>query len=146
LRDFDQPGLDGVGQAEVAHNPRKNRIRRRAGAANEIRGRRQIDAEIDPSQLVDPVEAVHPDGRLFDEVVLVFLPVVLAFVLVIRRPLKPVGVVCFVVDDEDVLLAADLAAKDAVDQRRVALDVAHRLDFDLFEIALAVAILVENGQ
>ena len=52
----------------------------------------------------------------------------------------------FVVDDEDVLLAADFAAQNTVDQRRIALDVAHGLDLDLVEIALPVAILVKHSQ
>ena len=45
-----------------------------------------------------------------------------------------VGVVGLVVHHQDVLLAAHLAAEDAVDQRRIALDVADRFDADLLEI------------
>ena len=128
LRNLHQPRLDGVGQPEVAHDPREGPVRLLPDPAEEVGRRREVDAEVDAAQLVDAVEAVDPDGRLLEELLGVFL------VLARTRsssssvrlvPPDAVGVVGLVVEDEDVLLAADLAAEDPVDQRRVALDVPH---------------------
>ena len=52
----------------------------------------------------------------------------------------------FVIHHEDVLLAADLASQNAIEQRRVAFDVARRLDFNFLEIAFLVSLFLEHGQ
>jgi hypothetical protein len=69
LRSLDQPGLDRIRQREVAHHPRQWTVGILADAAYEIRRRREIDAEVDPTQLVDTIQPLDPDGRLFVELV-----------------------------------------------------------------------------
>ena len=125
LRDFYQTGFDRVDQPEITHHPGERPVGVLPHPAQIVGGCRQVDALIDATVLVDAVQAVDPYRRLPIEllaVVLVAEQILLAFVL-FRAP-DAVGVMGLVVHDQDVALAADLAAEHAFDQFRVALDVA----------------------
>ncbi len=52
----------------------------------------------------------------------------------------------FVVEHENVLLAADLASQHAIHQRGIALDIAHGLDFDLLESSRLVLLFLKHFQ
>ena len=140
LRDLHQPRLDRVGQPEVADDPREDPVRVLAGAREVVRRRGEVDAEVDaggclwirssPSiQTVDSCansSARSSSSRSASSLA----------VLGVCLP-DPVGVVGLVVEDEDVLLAADLAAEQALHELRVALDVARLLDDDLLLLRAA---------
>ena len=57
-----------------------------------------------------------------------------------------IGVVRFVIENQDVLLATDLPAENAIDQCRVTLDIAHGLYIDLAQIALGIPLLANHRQ
>ncbi len=149
LRNLDQPRLDGINQAEVAHDPRERPIGLLPDFAKEIRRRRKIDADIDAAELVDAVEPIHPDGGLLLEGLGVFLVFELlleqfSLLCVCSLMLDPVGVMGLVVHHEDVLLAAYLAANDPVDERGIALDALLRLHEHFLKIPCAVPVLLDN--
>ena len=75
-----RPEFDRVHEAEVRDNPREDLVRVVADPADVVGRSRQIDAQVDPTVLVDLVEAVNPDGRLSQVVLaVVLLLVVLRF-------------------------------------------------------------------
>ena len=133
LRDLDQAGLDRVREAEVAYDPREDPVRVLAGPCEVVRRRRKVDAEVDAAMLVDAVEAVDPDRRLVRELVRLLFDEPLSVLLGCLGRLLPnaVRVVRLVVQDEDVLLAADLASEKPLHELRVALDIAGLFDDDL---------------
>ena len=146
LGNLDQPRLDGVDQAEVAHDPRERPVGLLPDPAKEVRGCREVDADVDATELLDAVQPVDPDRRLLLErlgVFLVFKLLVEQFSLLIvgGLPLDPVGVVGLVVHHEDVLLPAHLAADDPVDQCGIALDALLRLHENLLEVPGIVPVL-----
>jgi hypothetical protein len=67
LRDLDEAGLDGIGQREVADDPRKRPVRLASDAAEEVRRGRQIHAEVDAAKLLDAVETVDPHRGFLQE-------------------------------------------------------------------------------
>ena len=101
LRD---PALDGVDQAEVAHDPGERRALGVAAALDVERCGGEIDAQLDAASGVDRIESVDPDGR--------FLAVRLGVrrdsdVLSDRR--RPIGVVPLVVQDQQRLVVPQVA-------------------------------------
>ena len=56
-----------------------------------------------------------------------------------------IGMMCFVIHDQDVALATDFVAEDTFNQFGVAFDIANRLHGDRLEVALSVLLLVEDG-
>ena len=79
----------------------------------EVRRGRQVHAEVDAAQLVDPVEPLDPDGGFLVELLrLVLLAEQIALLLVRLVLADAVGVMRLVVQDQDVLLAADLPAEN----------------------------------
>src|SRR5262249_25197452 len=114
----------------------------------EVVGRgRQVHAEVDAAQLVDSVEAVYPDRRLPVELVLVlhFAEKILDLAIGVLTA-DAVCVVSLIVEYEDVLFPAHLAADDAVHEGRVALHVADRLHPYLAEVTLSVAVLTKHAE
>jgi len=144
LGNLDEPGLDRVGEAEVAHDPREGPVRVLTHPAEEVRCRREVQAEVDSSQRVDAVQALDPDRGLLEELLGVLL--VLVEILLRLGPPDAVRVVGLVVQHQDVLLAPHLAAEHPVDDARVALDEPFALDLDPLEVPLFVALLVEHGE
>ena len=65
-RRLDEAGLDGVVQAEVAHDPAEQRLLRAPPAGRGEGGRGEVVAAEDAARPIDPVEAAHPLGRLLD--------------------------------------------------------------------------------
>ena len=113
LRNLHQAGLDGVDQAEVADDPGERLIRLLPDATKEIRRCRQVDAEVDPPHPVDAVQPLDPDGGFFlIGQSLVFVLFIVIFVLVRNLLRDAIGVVGLVVQDQNVLLAADLASQN----------------------------------
>ncbi len=101
LRDLDQPGLDRVGEREVADHPRERPVGVLADAPQEVRRRREVDAEVDAAELVDAVEPVDPHRGFLVEllgVVLIAEQVVLVRVGLFAP--DAVGVVRLVVEDQ----------------------------------------------
>src|SRR5206468_12215233 len=92
---------------------------------------------------VDPVKTIDPNRRFANEVLQFFLVVLILGGLLLDLS-NAVGVVRLIVHDEDVLLPSDLAPEHPIDQARVALDVAGAPDFHPNEVALLVALLVED--
>ena len=130
LRNLHQPALDGVDQPEIADHPRKRPVRLLADTIQKVRGGRQVHAEVDSAQLVDAIQALDPHRRL-GLVRQPLLAVVLVQLVPVLRPLDldAVGVVGFVVEHQQVLLAAHVA-QHAVDQRRIALHVPRAADLE----------------
>ena len=115
LGNFDQPRLNGVGEAEIAHNPGKDTISLLPDTSEEIRCGGEIDTHVDATELMNAVEAIDPDRSLFKEfLAFLCLPEEVLFAFLGLGFSDPVGVVCLVVKDEDILLASDLPAEDAV--------------------------------
>ena len=142
LGDLDQPRLDRVGQAEVAHHPGEDPVRILAYPAEEIGRRGEVEAEVDPAQPVDPVETVHPDGGLPEEFLdLLLFPEKFPLHLLRLGFADAVGMVGLVVEHEDIPLPTDLAAEHAVDEGCVALDILDRLDDHLSQVPLLVLVL-----
>src|SRR5437899_6414574 len=73
LWNLDQTGLDGVDQAEVAHDPGKRAIGGLSDAAEEIGGGGKIDAKINAAQLLNLIQTFDPDGCFFEELVCLLL-------------------------------------------------------------------------
>src|SRR5207249_2751611 len=89
----------------------------------------------------------NPDRRLADELVPVLRFSEHVFQLVLQGlAADAIGVMRFVVEDEDVLLAADFTPEDPVDEGGITLDVTQGLDLDLAQVALPVAVLFEHGE
>ncbi len=142
LRDLHQPRLDRVHQPELAYDPGERPPRHPAHPPQVVRRGREVEPEVDPAELVHPVEPFDPDGRLTIELVLV-IPLVEFFIPALVPP-DPVGMVGLVVHHQDVLLAADLAADDPRDDRGVALDPPLPIDHNSRESAGSVALLIQH--
>ena len=65
LRDLDQTRLNGVGEPKIADQPGKRPTGIAPHATQEVRGCRQIYAEIDTPQRVDAIEPFNPHRRFF---------------------------------------------------------------------------------
>src|SRR5271168_4199041 len=103
----------------------------------------EVDAKVDAPVLINLVETVNPDGRLFQVVLAVVLPLVV-LVIVRRRP-DAVSMVRLVVEDEDVATTADGAAEDTVEQGRVAFDVPYGLHLHFLERAVPLVHFLLDG-
>ncbi len=102
-RNLDDARLDGVYQAEIRDDPGK-RFALLVAAAFDVEGRRRkIGAEVDAPHSVDAIQPAHPDGRLLPLGDLLCRKL-FSHLLWQRR--RPIGVVGFIVDDQDVLLVA----------------------------------------
>ena len=125
------PRLDGVDQREVGDDPGEERPFGIAGAAEEERRGRQVVDRLDADLGLHGLDARDPDPG-FLLALLGFLAIVAGerFGLV-RFGLAAVAVVGLVVDDDDVLLGAQLAA-DAADHLvgRFGEDAGHALGED----------------
>ena len=100
-RELHDAALDGVHQREVAHRPREQRALGVAGAAEEERGRRQVD---DAPQAELPVHGFEPvDPEPCGLAVLLGLPAVVAHELlfVVLAGLLAVAVMRLVVERHD---------------------------------------------
>src|SRR5215470_7468576 len=67
LRNLYQAGFNGINQTEIAYHPGKRFIRFLSDASQEIRSRREINAEVDAAPLVNAVKSVDPDCRFLEE-------------------------------------------------------------------------------
>ena len=145
LRDFDQPRFDGVVKVEVADRPRKNLARVFAGGEQVIRRRRKIDAKIDSARFLDSVEAIDPHRRLFAVGAIGFVVAdeVAVFVAVYSQA---IGVMRLVVDDEDILFAAEIAPQNAAHDGGVAFDIFFGFDDGGFQIAFVVEFFTNHAQ
>ncbi len=78
----------------------------------EVRSGREIHAKVDPSKFVGAVQALHPNRGLFEKpLALRFLLADVLFLDILGlQTADAIGVVGFVVEHQDILLAADLAA------------------------------------
>ena len=130
LRHFPQAAFDRVRQAEIRHHPRKYRVRFVAHPAEVIGRRREVHAQVDAANLVHTVQPFDPNRRLpAGNFLLFFVLLVIEKVvfLVLHLGRNAVRVVRFVVDHQDILLAAG-PAENARHQRCVAFDVASGAD------------------
>ena len=109
---LDDAGLDGVDQREVGDHPGKERAFGVAGAAQEERRGREVVDGLHADLGLHGLEAGNPDAGLF-VALLGFDAVVAGELLVLAVGLAAVAVVGLVVDDDDVLLVAQLAADAA---------------------------------
>ena len=106
LRYFYQTRLDRIYQPEIADDPWEGTVGIRPHTSQIIRRCGKIDAEIDATMFVHLVETVDPYRRLTVKIVKIII-LVLIFIRLIAA--DTVGVMGFVIQNEDVALAANLA-------------------------------------
>ncbi len=132
LGDLDEPRLDCVRQPELTDHPWEDPVRLRPRPRQVVRGRGQVDAQVDAAQPMDAIKPFDPDGRLLRELLDRLLVERLVLLQQIGTSLADaIRVVRLVVQHEDVALAAHLLPQDPLDPASVALDVPRLLDDNL---------------
>src|SRR5579872_349954 len=144
LRYLHQPALNRVYKPEIANDPWEGLIGLRGYAAKVVRCSRQVDAKVHATHPVDLVETIYPDGRLVKELFgLLLLAELLRLLLFGRWARNAVRMVRLVVEDENIALASE-PFEHALDQGRVALDVARYLHLRLNELPAPPALLCQH--
>ena len=119
---------------KITHHPREGSIGILPDTTEKVRSGGQIHAEVNAAQFMDAIEPIDPDRRLFEELLgfLVFAKEVFLIFLAFLT-YDTIGMVRFIIHDENILFSPDLTPKNAINERRITLNIPSRLNRDLLQ-------------